>query len=166
MTKVILLVIAIAAAVWYFDISHKMTEAAIRESYQAQFEALQRFDAKPLCDSLDDSYRASIVMRGAPGMPAKTQDKADACAELTQTMRRFKMLSERTAGMLEPDYDFAIQSIALSADRKLATVEVTSSMRIGDMTLARSRSVEHLIRRNGHIRSTGGEASMWAYQGE
>jgi hypothetical protein len=152
--------------VWYFDISRKMTEASIRESYQVQVEALQRFDAEPLCDALDESYSASIVMRGSSGAPAKTQDKAGACAELTRTMRRLKMLSERTAGMLEPDYDFAIQSIKLSPDRKLATVEVTSAMRFGDMTLARSRSVEHLIRRNGHIRSTGGQATMWAYRGE
>jgi hypothetical protein len=166
MKKVILLVIVIAAAVWYFDISRKMTETSIRESYQAQVEALQRFDAEPLCDALDDSYTASIVMRGSSGAPAKAQDKAGACAELTKTMRRLKMLSERTAGMLEPDYDFEIESITLSSDRKLATVEVTSAMRFGDMTLARSHSVDHLIRRNGRIRNASSEETVWAYSRE
>lgn len=165
MKKVILLIVLIAAAVWYFDTSRRMTEAAIRESYQTQVEALQRFDAEPLCESLDDAYSASVSMRGA-GASAKTQDKAAACAELTRALRRFKTLSERTAGIIEPDYDYEIQSITLSPDRKLATVEVSSSMRIGDMTLARSRSVEHLIRRLGRIRNTGGESTVWAYQGE
>jgi hypothetical protein len=165
MKKVILLIVLIAAAVWYFDTSRRMTEAAIRESYQTQVEALQRFDAEPLCDSLDNGYSASVTMRDA-GAPAKTQDKATACAELTRALRRFKTLSERTAGVLEPDYDYEIQSITLSPDRKLATVEVTSTMRIGDMALARSRSVEHLIRHLGRIRNTGGESTVWAYQGE
>lgn len=165
MMKVILLIALIAAAVWYFDIGRRMTESEIRESYRTQVEALQRFDAKPLCDSLDNRYSGSVTMRNA-GAPAKTQDKATACAELTRTLRRFKTLSERTGGMIEPDYDYRIQSITLSPDRKLATVEVSSSVRIGDMTLARSRSVERLVRRLGRIRNTGSESTVWAYQGE
>lgn len=165
MKKVILLIVLIAAAVWYFDLSRRMTEETIRETYQAQLEALQRFDAKPLCDSLDESYSDSVTMRGGSA-PAKTQDKATACNELTRALRRFKTLSERTGGIIEPDYEYAIQSITLSPDRKQATVEVSSTMRIGDMTLARSRSVEHLIRRLGRIRNTGGESTVWAYQAE
>ena len=39
-------------------------------------------------------------------------------------------------------------------------------MRIGDMTLARSRSVEHLIHRLGRIRSVSSEETVWAYQPE
>jgi hypothetical protein len=39
-------------------------------------------------------------------------------------------------------------------------------MRLGDMTLARSRGTETLIRRNGRILSTGGEFKSWAYSGE
>lgn len=167
MKKVILLIIAIAAAVWYFDISRKMTDASIRQSYQAQIEALQRFDAKPLCDSLDASYSAHVVTRGSGSAAASgLQDKAGSCAELSRTLRRFKTLSERTAGMLEPDYDYDIRSITLSPDLKLATVEVATTIRMANMTLVRSRSVEHLIRRNGRILSTGGEATVWTYDGE
>jgi hypothetical protein len=77
-----------------------------------------------------------------------------------------KTLSERTGGLLEPDYDFEIKSIELADDRKTATVEIASVMRIGDMTLARSRSVEHLIRRLGRIRSVSSEETVWAYQPE
>ena len=160
--KIILLVIVIAAAVWYFDLSHKMTETAIRKSYQTQFEALQRFDPKPLCDVLDDDYTATVKAHGA----AKAKDKASACAELTRGLRRLKTLSDRTAGLLEPDYDFEIKSISLSADRKFATVEVSSTMRLGDMTLARSRQIDHLISRMGRIRSTSSEESVWAYRPE
>ena len=77
-----------------------------------------------------------------------------------------KTLSERSGGLLEPDYDFEIKSIQLAADHKTATVEIASVMRIGDMTLARSRSVEHLIRRLGHIRSVQSEETVWAYRPE
>jgi len=165
MKKVILLIIVIAASVWYFDISRKMTETSIRESYQAQMAALQRFDAEQLCNSLDDSYSATVVERGS-GETSTANDKAGTCAELTRTMRRFKTLSERTGGMIEPDYDYQIRSISLSPNRKLATVEVDTKVRMGNMTLARSSSVEHLIRRNGRILSTGGEATVWAYNPE
>ncbi len=154
----------IVAAVWYFDVSRKMSETSIRESYQTQFEALRRFDAEPLCDALDDSDAATVVARGSSRPPAMTKDKASACAELTRTLRRMKTLGERTAGLLEPDYDFEIKSITLSPDHKQATVEVSSAMRFGDMTLARSRSVDHLIRRMGRIRSISSEETVWAYR--
>jgi hypothetical protein len=165
MKKIVLAVIVVAVAIWYFDISRRMTETTIRASYQAQIEALQRFDAKPLCDALDDSYHATVTARGSARAPA-AKDKAGACAELTRTLRRMKTLSERTGGLLEPDYDFEIKSIELADDRKTATVEIASVMRIGDMTLARSRSVEHLIRRLGRIRSVSSEETVWAYQPE
>ncbi|MGN6706719.1 MAG: hypothetical protein ACTHJO_11750 [Rhodanobacter sp.] len=165
MKKVVLVVIVIAAAIWYFDISRRMTESSIRASYQAQIEALQRFDAKPLCDALDDSYQATVTARGSARAPS-AKDKAGACADLTRTLRRMKTLSERTGGLLEPDYDYEIKSIELADDRKTATVEIASVMRIGDMTLARSRSVDHLIRRLGCIRSVQSEETVWAYQPE
>ncbi|MGB3461490.1 hypothetical protein [Rhodanobacter lindaniclasticus] len=165
MKKVVLVVIVIAVAIWYFDISRRMTESSIRASYQAQIEALQRFDAKPLCDALDDSYQATVTARGSARAPS-AKDKAGACADLTRTLRRMKTLSERTGGLLEPDYDYEIKSIELADDRKTATVEIASVMRIGDMTLARSRSVDHLIRRLGRIRSVSSEETVWAYRPE
>lgn len=165
MKKILLVIVVIAVAVWYFDISRKMTDASIRESYQTQVEALQRFDAKPLCDALDDSYRATVTTRGGARASA-ARDKAGACAELTRSMRRMKTLSDRTGGLLEPDYDVEIKSIVLADDRKSATVEIASVMRIGDMTLARSHSVEHLIRRLGRIRSVQSEETVWAYRPE
>ena len=165
MKKAILLLIVIAAAVWYFDISRNMTETSIRESYQAQMAAMQRFDAKPLCDGLDDSYLATVAMRGTGGA-SMALDKAATCADISSTLRRFKLLSERTGGMIEPDYEYELRSITLSPNRKLATVEVATTMRMGEMTMARSSSIEHLIRRNGRILNTGGEASVWAYSPE
>ena len=164
MGKVILLVVLIVGgSVWYFDLSRKMTEPAIREAYEAQLDAMQRFDAKPFCASLSDDYQATVVMRG---VPPKTQNKQQACSEQTRTLHRLKLLSERTAGLLEPDYDVEITAIALSADRKLATVESTTVMRLGKTTLARAKAIDHLIRRQGHIRSTGSESTVWAYRGE
>lgn len=160
---ILLVVIVIAGSVWYFDLSRKMTETAVRENYASQLAAMERFDAVPLCASLDDDFQGTIITRGAA---TEIQDKQQACAEITRTMRRLKMLSERTSGMLEPDYEVQIHSITLSASHKLATVESTTVMRLGKMTLARAHAIEHLIRRQGRIRSTGGETTVWAYRGE
>ena len=164
MKIIIFLVIVIAAAVWYFDLSHKMTETAVRENYQAQFDAWKQFDPKPLCDALDDTYTGTVSARGSAGAPAITNDKNSACAEITRSLLQMKTLSERTAGMLDPDYDFEIKSVTLSPDRKLATVEVSSTMRLRGMTLARSRSVDHLISHMGHIRNTSSDETVWAYR--
>ncbi|OOG56315.1 hypothetical protein B0E48_09065 [Rhodanobacter sp. C03] len=166
MTKVILLVLVIAAAVWYFDFSRRMTDASIRASYQAQIDALGQFDAEPICTAMDDSYTASVTVRGSDSTPQKTHGKAAACATWTKAMHRLKLLSERTGGMLEPDFDFEIKSITLTPNHKSATVEISSAMRLGNMTLSRSQSIEHLIRRNGRILSTGSEDTVWVYQGE
>ena len=103
------------------------------------------------------------MARGSGSVVAsETRDKAGSCAELSRALRRFKTLNELTSGVLKPDYDYDIRSMTLSPDRKLATVEFATTMRMPNMTLVRSRSVEHLIRRNGRILSTGGEAIVWA----
>jgi hypothetical protein len=161
--KIVLLIIAIGAAVWYFDIGRKMTEASIRESYQQQLDALQRFDAEPLCAALASDYTATVTTRGSGAAP-QSKNKSEACSELARSLGRMKTLSKRTGGMLEPDYDFDIQSITLSPDRKLATVEIDSAMRLGDMTLSRGHSIEHLIRRNGRILHADSQDTVWVYR--
>lgn len=165
MKQVVLLVIVIAAAVWYFDIGRKMTDASIRDSYRTQLEALNQFDAQPLCAALDEHYTANVTVRGSTAGP-KTQDKTGTCADLTRTLHRLKLLSDRTGGMLEADFELEIESLQLSTDRKSATVEISTAMRLGDMTLSRSRSVDHLIRRNGRILSASSEDTLWVYRGE
>lgn len=165
MKKLILLAILLAAW-WYFDGGRRMTEASIRENYQVEMDATDRFDAEWLCAHMADNYHLVDVAHGS-GRPIETDlDKSRACSRLTSSMRRMKRLSDATDGALAMDTGFEIESITLSPDRKLATVEATSTMRLGDMTLARTKGIERLIRRNGRILSVGGETRSWVYSPE
>lgn len=165
MRTIVLLVILTALAVWYFDFSRRMTDSSIRESYRTQVDAFARFDAVPLCAAMDDSYVNTVTLRGSSGIQM-SRDKTSACNELTMSLRQLKRLSDRTGGMLAPDFDYEITSITLAPNRKSATVEISSTLRMGRSTLARTRSVDHLIRRNGYIRSVASEDSTWLYQSE
>ncbi len=165
MKTLVLLIILIALSLWYFDFSRRMTDTSIRESYQVQAEAFARFDALPLCAAMDESYVNTVTLRGSNGI-GMTRDKTSACSELTLSLHQLGQLSKRTGGMLAPDFDYEITSITLAPNRKSATVEISSTLRMGRTTLSRTRSVDHLIRRNGQIRSVACDDSTWVYQGE
>ena len=167
MKKLIVLLAVLAGfAWWYLDYSRSMTEALVRESYSEEAEAILKFDAKLLCARLTDDFQAIQSINQGGDSVEKRQDKNAYCTDLTKSMNLMERMSNASGGLLVPDIDTEIKNIELTPDRKLAHVEIVSTMRVGDMTLARSRGTEHLIRRNGRILSRGGEFRTWAYQGE
>ncbi|WP_430390293.1 hypothetical protein [Dyella sp. 20L07] len=163
MKKVILLLVLAGLAWWYFDYSRRMTEAQIRESYDAQAEATRQFDAKKLCDRLSDDFQGDQSTKQGDHYVEEHFDKKSLCNGLTRSTAAMQSLSALTGGMVQLDVDLEIKSIELSINRKEATVQTVSTVRLRDMTLARDRTTEHLIRRNGRILSTGGESKVWAY---
>jgi hypothetical protein len=166
MKKLILLAVLVGLAWWYFDGSRRLTEDMIRQSYQAEREALRQFDAPLLCKRVADDFQATDTANGADGPVVKHLDKQSYCDDLTQSLSAIQQLSNMSRGRLVPEFNTEIKNITLAANRKSASVETVSTVKLGDMTLARSRGTETFIRRNGQILSTGGEFKSWAYSGE
>ncbi|AIF48332.1 hypothetical protein [Dyella japonica] len=163
MNKLILLAVLAGLAWWYFDYSHRLTETQIRAAYEADTDALRRFDADSLCARMDDDFSAEQTSRQGDHTTQLHYDKPGLCAELRKSVDAMQRLSAATGGRFALDIQQEVKAIELSTDRKHATVQTVSTIRLGDMTLARDRTTEHLIRRNGHILSTGGESRTWAY---
>jgi ketosteroid isomerase-like protein len=161
--KLILLAVLAGLAWWYFDGSRRMTEAHIRAAYEADMDAMRRFDADAMCARLADDFSVDQTARQGDETVELHFDKPGLCRHFRQSVEAMQRLSTATGGRFALDIRQEVKDIALSADRKHATVQTVSTVRLGDMTLARDRTTEHLIRRNGRILSTGGESRVWAY---
>ncbi len=163
MKKIVLLLILAGLALWYFDLSRRMTEASIHEAYREQLKATQASNAEAICSRMTDDYRLVDTSYGPEGTRTDTMDREEACTELEKSLKVFERLGKVTGGLLSPEIDIDIKRIELSHDRKTATVEAVSTIKIGDTMLARSRGTEKLIRRAGRILSQGGESKTWTY---
>lgn len=163
MVKWILLVILACAAWWYFDYSHRMTETQIHAAYAADLDAMRRFDADALCKRMSDDFSSEETASQGGQSTQRHDDKNSSCKRLRQSLIGMQRLNAATGNMMELEFELEVKSIELSVDRKHATVEIASTARLGDMTLARERTTEHLIRRNGHILSTDAESRIWVY---
>jgi hypothetical protein len=163
MKKLILLLVLAGLAWWYFDYSHRITEAQIRADYAAQVDAIRHFDADRLCTRLADDFSGEASLRQGGRTTQEHFDKDSLCRRIQKTMTLMQRISNATGGLVELEVELEIKSIELSTDHKLATVESVTTTRLGDMTLGRDRTTEHLIRRNLRVLSTGGESNSWAY---
>lgn len=162
MKKVILLAILAGLAWWYFDHSHRLTEADVRASYDADVDAMRRFDAESLCKRLGEDF-AGEESSTQDGEAVQHFDKAGQCERIKRSIETMQRFAVATGGRLAMNIEVEIKDIQLAANHKSAIVQSVSVARIGDMTLAREYSTDHLIRRNGRILSTATETRVWTY---
>lgn len=163
MKKLILLAILAGLAWWYVDHGRRLTDADIRASYEADMDATRRFDGDFLCARMSDDYTGSETSRQDGSDSEQRFDKAGQCQRIKRSIEAMQKLSAATGGRMALQIDYEIKDIELSPDRKRAIVQTVSTAKLGDMTLARDRSTDHLIRRNGHILSVASEARVWTY---
>lgn len=159
-----LLVLCIAGAVAY-DHGRSLSEADVRAHYAGQMQAYRDSDAEALCATMAEDFSMRVVERADGAAARSTLDRAAACEQIRDTMRLTNLLAERSQGLLSIDLAYDIGSIRISHDRRRATVEVTSTAKVGEHLVARSRSREVLSRAFWRIRSHGGESRIWAYRG-
>lgn len=150
--KILLLVVSISvAAWWYFIEGRKMTEAHVTEYYHRLELVLER---KPdeLCSLLSDDFKSSGTA-GMQGMKVLGEnDKARTCEAYQELYTTWAKLAEKMGGTLQFDSEYKIQSISISADQRSATVDVSSSLDVGGSnTNIRSLSTDTLVRKNGKV---------------
>ncbi|WP_199097921.1 hypothetical protein [Dyella sp. ASV21] len=163
MRKLILLLILAGLSWWYFDYSRRMTEAQVREAYTLQIDAIQQFDAQRQCAQIADDFQGNQVVRQGSQSIEKHYDKKGLCTLITHATEMAQRMSAATGGMLELKVDIEIKSIELTTNRKQATVQTVSTVRLGDMTLSRDRATDQWIRRNGRVLVIGSDSKAWAY---
>jgi hypothetical protein len=163
MKTIVLLVILGALAWWYFDGSRRMTEEHVRAHYTEQNRIVTALDSPSACLALADDYRIEAVDRTAGRTQSVTLGRDQACDAATTALDMFGQVQAMSGGNVAPSVRHEYKRIALSADRKTATVEYSNKLLLGDRLVSRSRTTETLIRRSGRILSLGGRTESWAY---
>lgn len=163
MGKLIVVVVLLVAGVLAYENGRKIDESHVRAHYQAQLEALRAFDEEAVCAAAADDFSLKVVERGEGPVGSATLDGAEACELNRQTLKLMQMMSGQTGGMVTIDVNYNIKSIEIAPGGRSATVESTSTAKVGDMLLSRSRNREELSRSFWRIRSHGGEVQVWSY---
>lgn len=163
--KLVVLVLVLVAGVLVYENSRKIDESHVRAHYGAQLEALRAFDEEAVCADAADDYSLKLVERGEGRSESATLDGYQSCEMSRRAVKLMRLMSNQTEGLVAIDVNYHIRSIVISPDGRSASVESTSTAKIGDMLLSRSRNQEQLSRSFWRIRSHGGQAQVWSYGG-
>lgn len=165
MKKVVLLAVLAGLAGWYFHFSRQLDEKLVNEYYDQQLLMLTEFDGQGLCATMAEGYRSTDVAFTPDGTKRTEMDSSQGCRDLEQELAQIQRLAHATQGILQPSYANRVQKVTFSEGDKLATVEGTVTIKMGEFLLGRTRYTEKLIRRNGKVKSLGGESKSWLYGG-
>jgi hypothetical protein len=152
-------------AVVAYEQGRSIDEADVRAHYREQLEALRAFDEEAVCAGMADDYSLEVVDRSGGGPGSTTLNGSESC-DLSRKMLRFmRQMSEQTGGLLTIDVSYDIGSVMIAPDGRTAVVEATSTAKLGDRLLSRTRGREKLSRSFWRTRSHGGDAQVWSYGG-
>ena len=130
--KSIVIIVAIAAAVWYgFMGGKKLSEADVYSAYNESWSAFHDEDSKRICALIDDRYQAKVKNITPIGVVEETVTKDASCSLDKGFHAILKQAKAKTGQELFMNSEYSVKKIDLSPDRKQATVQVVSIIRIG-----------------------------------
>lgn len=147
----------VAGTGWYWLVgSKRISEDDVNAHYKAQMHAFADRDAKAMCDALDDAFHGSDTTVSVAGRVEESTDKSQTCAKIEQFFADAKKMGSVLPGGFQIDTDVHIRSITLSADKKQATVQVSSTYKLGNPQILlmkfSSEQTDTFIRKNGALR--------------
>lgn len=161
-----LLVLAVLAAVAFvaWDSGRKIDESHVRRFYELQMDAIRAFDHESMCKGIAGDFSTTVIAY-ADGRPAgKSVYDGEATCRLTRDMfEDMRRVSTQTGGMLGFDVTVDVRSIRIEPGSRTATVESTTTVKLGEILVSRSRGTERLSRSLWRVRSHGGEGQAWTY---
>lgn len=162
--RLIALVVLATVAFVAWNRGWTIDEAQVRQFYDRQLVAFRDFDHEAMCKDLAGDYRARLVQYADGRRLGETVLDSEGTCEMTrQTMEELRRLHARSRGLIAFDVRVDIGSIRVAPGRRSATVEVTTTIKLGEMLIARSRGTERLSRTWWRVRSHGGEGQTWSY---
>lgn len=152
MKTVLVLVLIAGGGWWYFEGGRTLSEKSVNDFYEQQAVATLSRDPEALCDQLGAEYQSSAVITSIEGRAQEKANKDQSCQSLNAMYENFHQLGEKMGGTLQLDYDYKIQKITISKDKKTATVETSYTLDVaGSLMNFEGTSVDTLIRRNGKV---------------
>lgn len=148
MIKIVMAVVGLGAALWYFAIDgSKLDEAMVREFYEKQQHAVLSRDPEALCKQFASKgvFTTETVMMGQT--QADTLNQKSACDNTRKTWKTFEAMGEKAGGILTIEYDYKIDSVEISANKKRATVVTSNTLKMGESFMQfRTTATEELVR--------------------
>ncbi|SCX73132.1 hypothetical protein SAMN03159363_4858 [Variovorax sp. EL159] len=152
--KQIAIVIALCIGAWYFFIGgRKLDENMVRDYYHQEARAISANDADKLCKQLS----RKAVIESKTTMMGKTvettHDRDEACEATRKTFEKIRAISDQVGSILAIEYDYHIDTIEVATDRRSATVQGTSVLKMGESILQFKTSfTQRLERELGQMR--------------
>ncbi|MBE9609158.1 nuclear transport factor 2 family protein [Chitinilyticum piscinae] len=158
--KILFVALLLAAAGWwYFVASRSISEEQAREYYAHYEKAMLTRDPKAMCALLADDFQGSSNIGSI--------DKKSTCADQEEFFSTIAQLGEKMGGMMQLDSRYEIHSVTLSADKKQATVNLSSELDVGGSIMnIKAQSTDTLIRRNGKVLLWRSEGLVQASSGQ
>ena len=161
-----LIVLVVLAAVAYVAWDHGRTidESHVRQYYARQMDAIRNFDHEAMCGDIASDFSTSVTTYVSGHNMGQAVYDGDTTCEMTREMfDGMRNLSARSRGMLAFDVRVDVGSINIEHGGRSATVESTTTVKMGEILVTRSRGSERLSRSLWRVRSHGGEGQAWSY---
>ena len=158
--KAIVLVLILAAGLWYYFIGgRKMDEQMVRDYYRAQAHEVLSRNPKGQCNLLSSKLKAQLRSRIGGQVQDVTLDKAQLCKQLADQAKFFEEVGDKAGGILTIEYHYDIKNINLAGDKKSAEVNVVSTLKMGEAFMEiTSVSNERLERHLGKVQMVAADA--------
>lgn len=143
--KILLVVALLTTAGWWYFVASRSISVEQARDYYAQYEkAMLTRDPKAMCALLADDFQGSSNFGNI--------NKNSTCADQEKFFSTIEQLGEKMGGMMQLDSRYEIQSVALSPDKKQATVILSSELDVGGSIInIKAQTTDTLIRRNGKV---------------
>lgn len=158
-----------AFALWFALVGgRQMSQDDVRLHYARYASAFDRADAKAVCDLFDERVHGRFRSTSSRIKVPEVVSKAQACQSVDEFQRVRRQLQEATGQEMFTNIEYTITDIALSPDRKTATVQVLMEMRVGTSQGAlidmRSTQTDVIQRRWGRTRFVQTDGSVSFYR--
>lgn len=160
----VVLLLAVVAVVVH-DNGRRISEADVRAHYRQQMQALTAFDSEAACKAMAADFELRSVEHANGEATRMTLDRAASCRQMEDAIALMRVLHNQTGGLVGIDFSYEITRIDIVPGGRRATVEATSTAKIGGRLLARTRSKGELSRSLWRVRDHGGQAQSWNYGG-
>ncbi|MDH4450484.1 MAG: hypothetical protein QE265_07835 [Rhodoferax sp.] len=128
----VMVVIASAAAWYYFVGGAKLDEALIRRFYESGSHATLSRDPEALCKLYSDKLELTQETLMMGQTRSQRMNKQETCESQRQSFKYFEEIGNKVDGILTIEYDYQIEDIVIAPDRKSARVHLSSTLKMGE----------------------------------
>ena len=164
MGRLVVLIVLVAVAWFAWDRGWRIGEEHVHEYYDRQVELFGAYDHEELCKLLADDFSMDVTTyANGQLVDDDVYDADETCAMTRKMVDGMRILNSRSRGLLDFDINVDIHSIEIARGGRSASVDATTTVRMGDRLVSRSRSrgTERLSRSGWRVRSHGGEGRSW-----